>query len=99
MVVLFVWALIFSKESWKKVERVQKSFLVNELRVEIQIPYTMMLVEISILALEAKELCQFIIHIIKTKHMVGTYHQCKKILNLNIRIVIVIGCNGLKMGN
>jgi hypothetical protein len=41
-----IWALGFSKESWKKVERVQKMSLVKELGVEIQPPYPMGLAKI-----------------------------------------------------
>lgn len=64
-----VWGTNLAKGMWKKIEKVQKRFLIEELGVRVQTPYPMVLAETGMLPLEGEALCSLISYIAKLKKM------------------------------
>ena len=75
-----VWGRNISKESWRKIEKIQKHFIMYNLKIKINTPYPILLIEVGLSPIESLTMTRLLLYKHKINNM-GDHRLPNLVLN------------------
>ena len=75
-----VWGCNISRESWRKIEQIQKHFIMYNLKIKSNTPYPILLIEVGISPIKSLAMTRILLYKIKINNM-GDHRLPKLALN------------------
>ena len=63
------WGCSISRESWRKIEQIQKNFITYNLKIKGNTPYPILLIEVSLSPIERKTMIRYLMYKNKINNM------------------------------
>ena len=77
-----VWGCNFSRESWRKIEQIQKRFITYNLKIKSNTPYPILLIEVALSPIESLAMTRLVLYKHKINNM-GDHRLPKLDFNSN----------------
>ena len=75
-----VWGCNISRESWRKIEQIHKRFIIYNIKIKINMPYPILLIEVGIFPIESMAMTSYLMYKHKINN-VGNKRLYKSALN------------------
>ena len=75
-----VWGCSISRESWRKIEKIQKRFMTYDLKIKRNTPYPILLIEVGLYSIESLAMTRLLLYKHKINNM-GDHRIPKLALN------------------
>ena len=57
-----IWGCIISRESWRKIEQIQKRFITYNLKIKNNTPYPIILIEVGLSSIESLAMTRLLLY-------------------------------------